>query len=132
VTAEMPLPTVTPLTAPYWEGLTEGELRFQRCGTCGNAWLPAREECPRCLSGSVSWEASRGRGRVISWVVYHSAVHPAFTDRVPYNVAIVELDEGPRLITNINAPEEALAIELPVELSIEREADVSIARFSPV
>lgn len=128
----MPLPTVSPLTAPYWEGLAEGELRFQRCGMCGNAWLPAREECPRCLSDNVSWEASQGRGRVISWVIYHSAVHPAFADRIPYNVAIVELDEGARLITNINAPEEALAIELPVELSIEREADVSIARFSPV
>jgi uncharacterized OB-fold protein len=132
MTAEMPLPTVTPLTAPYWEGLAAGELRFQRCGHCGNAWLPAREECPRCLSDSVVWEASSGRGRVISWVVYHSAVHPAFADRVPYNVAIVELDEGPRLITNINAPEEALAIELSVTLSIEPESGISVARFDPV
>lgn len=128
----MPLPTVTPLTAPYWEGLEAGELRFQRCGDCGNAWLPAREECPKCLSDSVVWEASSGRGRVISWVVYHSAVHPAFADRIPYNVAIVELDEGPRLITNVNAPEEALAIELPVVVSIEPESGVNVARFDPV
>lgn len=129
--AEVPLPEVTPLTAPYWEGLAAGELRFQRCGECENAWLPAREECPRCLSGDVSWEASAGRGRVISWVVYHQAVHPAFADRVPYNVAVVELDEGPRLVTNVNAPDDALAIELPVTVSVEDESGVSIARFTP-
>jgi uncharacterized protein len=129
--AEMPLPTVTPLTAPYWESLAAGELRFQRCGDCSNAWLPAREECPKCLSDDVSWQTSTGRGRVISWVVYHQAVHPAFADRVPYNVAVVELEEGPRLVTNINASDETLAIELPVTLSIEDESGVSIARFTP-
>lgn len=129
--AEIPLPEVTPLTAPYWEGLAGGELRFQRCGECRNAWLPAREECPRCLSEEVSWEASAGRGRIISWVVYHSAAHPAFADRVPYNVAVVELDEGPRLITNVNAPDDALAIELPVTVSVEDESGVSITRFTP-
>jgi uncharacterized protein len=131
MTAEMPLPTVTPLTAPYWEGLDAGELRFQRCGQCRNAWLPAREECPKCLSDNVSWEASAGRGRVISWVVYHTALHPAFAERVPYNVAVVELEEGARLISNVNAPNDALAIEMPVVVSIERESDLSVARFAP-
>jgi uncharacterized protein len=128
---DVPLPAVTPLTRPYWEGLDGGELRFQRCGGCGNAWLPAREECPRCLSDQVSWEASSGRGRVISWVVYHQAVHPAFADRVPYNVAIVELDEGPRLITNVTGADDALTIELPVTVSIEAESGMSVARFTP-
>lgn len=128
---EIPLPEVTALTQPFWEGLGAGELRYQHCTSCGNNWLPAREECPRCLSDEVSWQPSQGRGRIISWVVYHSAVHPSFADRVPYNVAVVELDEGPRLITNISAPEDALAIELPVALSIEQEAGMSIARFVP-
>lgn len=129
--AEVPLPQVTPLTEPYWSGLKAGELRFQRCGNCRNAWLPAREECPRCLSDVVTWETSAGRARLISWVVYHSAVHPAFADRLPYNVAVVELDEGPRLISNINAAEERLAIELPLTLSIEPESGVNVARFTP-
>ena len=128
---EVPLPEVTALTEPYWSGLAAGELRFQRCAGCRNAWLPAREECPRCLSDDVSWEASAGRARLISWVVYHSAVHPSFADRLPYNVAIVELDEGARLITNINASEDELSIEMPLTLSIEQESGVSIARFSP-
>lgn len=126
---EIPMPTITPVNRPYWDGLAEGELRFQRCGSCGNAWLPAREECPGCLSSEVSWEPSQGRGKIVSWVVYHQAVHPSFADRVPYNVAVVELDEGPRLISNILAPEDTLAIERPVEVRIERESEVSVARF---
>ena len=124
------MPAVTPLTEPFWTGLDEGELRFQRCGTCSHAWLPAREECPRCLSDDVGWQPSAGRGRIISWVVYHAAVHPSFADRVPYNVAVVELDEGPRMITNILAPDEELAIERPVVLTVQREDAVSVARFS--
>ena len=128
--SELPLPTVTPLNEPYWKGLEEGELRHQRCRTCSNVWLPAREECPRCLSDDLGWEASSGRGRIISWVLYHQAAHPAFADRVPYNVAVVELDEGARLITNILAPEQELAIERPVVLQIEQEAGFCLPRFA--
>lgn len=127
--SELPLPTVTPLTEPYWTGLAEGELRHQRCGACSHVWLPAREECPCCLSDEVGWEASSGRGRLISWVVYHQASHPAFAERVPYNVAVVELDEGARLMTNVLGPLEDLAIELPVVLAIEQEAGFSLPRF---
>lgn len=128
---EVPLPEVTALTRPYWDGLAEGELRYQRCAGCGHAWLPAREECPRCLSDEVTWERAGGGGRIISWVVYHTAVHPSFADRLPYNVAVVELDEGPRLITNICAPQDQLAIERAVVLRIEDESGVSIPRFAP-
>jgi uncharacterized protein len=126
---EMPLPIVTPLTEPYWTGLAEGELRHQSCRQCGNAWLPAREECPRCLADDWAWKPASGRGRIISWVVYHQAFHPAFADRLPYNVAVVELDEGPRLITNVLAPAEDLTIEHPVVLQVEDESGVSVPRF---
>jgi uncharacterized OB-fold protein len=128
---EMPLPTITPLNEPHWDGLAAGELRFQRCGACQNAWLPPREECPRCLSDDVSWEASGGRARLISWVVYRQAVHASWADRVPYNVAVVELEEGPRMITNILAAEDELSIEQPLTLRIEQESGVSVARFAP-
>lgn len=128
---QMPLPTVTPLNQPFWTGLEAGELRFQRCVACRHAWLPAREECPSCLSDDVAWEPSNGRARLISWVIYHQAFHPAFADRLPYNVAVVELEEGPRLITNVNADEDALAIELPLVVSIEIESGSCVARFTP-
>ena len=127
--SEMPLPTVTPLTELYWKGLEEGELRHQRCRSCANAWLPAREECPHCLSDDVTWEPASGRGRLISWVVYHHASHPAFVERVPYNVAVVELDEGARLITNVLADEAELRIDHPVVLKIEQEQGLSLPRF---
>lgn len=127
--SELPLPTVTPLTEPYWKGLAEGELRHQLCRSCAKVWLPAREECPGCLSEDVTWAASSGNGRLVSWVVYHQASHPAFVDRVPYNVAIVELDEGARLITNVLADEGDLAIDRRVVLKIEQEDGFSLPRF---
>lgn len=129
--SEFPVPTVTPLTMPYWNGLQEGELRHQVCGTCGNVWLPAREECPQCLSEDVSWTPSSGRGRLISWVVYRRAAHPAFVDRVPYTVAVVELEEGARLITNIVGDPSELRIDQPVQLQIEEENGFWLPRFVP-
>lgn len=128
---DYPLPQVTELTKPYWDALDHGHLVFQRCGACEHAWLPARQECPKCLSPDARWEKAGGGGRVVSWVVYHSAYHDAFKDRLPYVVAIVELDEGPRLITNFIGPREALRGDIPVSLVIEREQGFALARFAP-
>jgi uncharacterized OB-fold protein len=79
----------------------------------------------------MRWEKARGRGRIVSWVVYHSAYHDAFKDRLPYVVAIVELDEGPRLISNFIGPRSALRGDLPVSLVIQREQGFALARFAP-
>ena len=128
--SEFPAPPLDDMTRPYWEGLAAGELRFQRCSNCHNAWLPVREECPRCLRPEWTFEATAGTGRLISWVVYHKAYDPYFRDRLPYNVAIVELDEGPRLLTNIlHGPDQSLAIDQRVELEIQEEAGWALARF---
>ena len=125
-----PLPEITPLSKPYWDGLQAGRLRFQRCQACGHAWLPARAECPECWKAEWQWTDASGRGHVVSWVIYHHAYHPEFKDRLPYNVALVELDEGPRLITNVvKLGNRKLAIELPVKLCIEDEHGVPLARF---
>lgn len=125
-----PLPEPTPLSKPYWDALAERRLTFQRCRKCNHAWLPPRAECPECLAAEWDWATASGKGRVISWVVYHHAYHEAFKDRVPYNVTLVELDEGPRLITNIVNPEAGLQAERPVELRIQDEHGVALARFS--
>lgn len=85
----------------YWEGMKSGELRFQRCEKCGNTWLPPMEECPRCLSSHWEVAAAKGAATLVSWVIYHVSPHPKFADKVPYNVAVVELDEGPRTVTNL-------------------------------
>ncbi len=83
-----------------------------------------------CWKAEWQWTDASGRGRVVSWVVYHHAYHPEFKDRLPYNVALVELDEGPRLITNVvKLGNRKLAIEHPVKLCIESEHGVALARF---
>lgn len=130
--SEFPAPPVDDLTRPFWDGLTAGELRFQRCRQCDNAWLPQREECPRCWSDQWAFEVSSGRGTLVSWIVYHKAYHPYFADKIPYNVSIVELEEGPRLLTNVVTDDPgSLDIDQPVELLIQREAGFSLARFRP-
>jgi uncharacterized OB-fold protein len=128
---DLPTPEVTELNRPYWDGLNDGALRFQRCRACRHAWLPPRQECPRCLAADADWEAASGRGHVVSWVVYHTAYHDAFRDHLPYNVAVVELEEGPRLITNILAPETDLSIGLGVRLKIEEKFGLSLPQFAP-
>jgi len=127
--ASIPKPEVTELTRPYWEALAQGRLMFQRCD-CGLAWLPARRECPQCLSDKVRWENATGTGKLVSWVVYHMAYSDAFKDKLPYNVAVVELDEGPRLITNMLGAHEALACDAPVRLAIEVVDGLALARFA--
>ena len=133
----IPVPVPTPerdaLNSPYWDGLARGTLTFQRCRSCGHAWLPPRSDCPGCLSADCVWESAAGGAKLISWVVYHVAFHPAFANRLPYNVAVVELDEGPRLISNVVGVEDAetLKIDQRLRLVIEDESGTAVPRFSP-
>ena len=131
--ATVPAPERNELNAPYWDALAQGSLAFQRCTQCGHAWLPPRSECPACLADNYHWEKAGGDARLVSWVTYHIAYHPAFKDRLPYTVAVVELDEGPRLISNVvgidDAP--ALTIDQRLRLVIEREGGTAVPRFTP-
>ncbi len=129
----VPAPERDALNAPYWDGLARGILTFQRCNSCGHAWLPPRGDCPGCLSADCVWESAAGGAKLISWVVYHVAFHPAFANRLPYNVAVVELDEGPRLISNVVGVEDAetLKIDQRLQLVIEDEGVTAVARFAP-
>ena len=128
---ELPAPQIDDRSRPYWDGLTQGRLLFMHCRACGNNWLPARDACPACLAADAEWRPSAGRGRIISWVVYHVAYHDALKDRLPYDVTLVELDEGPRLLTNIidSKGGKALRIGVRVALSIQREGEIALARF---
>jgi len=127
----IPVAEVSSLTEPYWSGLDEGELRFQHCDQCGNAWLPAREECPRCLHAAWTWQVASGGGRLVSWVIYHRAYHEAFAERLPYNVALIELDEGPRLLSNLidGPPHADPRIDQPVRLVVQHEGPLALTGF---
>jgi uncharacterized protein len=125
-----PLPDITPANAPYWRSLEEGALSYSQC-VCGHRWLPSRSQCPACLSTDWKWVRASGRGRIVSWVVYHTAYHEAFAVELPYSVVLVELDEGPRLVTNVIdcANGHNLAQGLAVELAVEYEQNAALARF---
>jgi uncharacterized protein len=128
---EFPAPAATGLGAHYWSELKEGRLVYQHCLGCGNAWLPARSECPRCLGPEWSWKQASGRAKLVSWVVYHHAYHPWFAAKLPYNVSVVELAEGPRLVSNVIDAGKPLKIDMPLSLVIEREGGVALPRFTP-
>jgi uncharacterized OB-fold protein len=132
-TVEELAPERNDLNGPYWDVLAKGVLCYQRCDTCGNAWLPPRGECPGCLGTEWQWQSAKGGAKLISWVVYHTAFHAAFKERLPYNVAVVELDEGPRLISNVVGitDHEALKIEQRLKLAVEKEGATSVPRFAP-
>ncbi|HET9976810.1 MAG TPA: OB-fold domain-containing protein, partial [Burkholderiaceae bacterium] len=119
----LPAPPVNDLTRPFWDALkNDGALTFQRCTSCGHAWLPARSDCPSCLGDQWSREASKGLGTLVSWVVYRHAYDPAFEARLPYTVAVVQLDEGPRLISYVVGVDPAsLRIDQRLRLVVEDE-----------
>jgi uncharacterized protein len=130
---EFPQLDITPLNAPYWEALHRGELLYQHCSTCDLAALPARAECRRCLQPTLSWVRASGHAKLVSWIVYHHAFHPAFASRLPYTVAIVELVEGARMVSNIVGIQdpESLRIDTPLTLTVENEGNLALPRFRP-
>jgi len=100
-TPPKPLPTPSPESAPFWLAARNHQLHIPFCNTCEKFWFPPSCLCPNCLSDDTGWREVSGLGRVHSHVVFHRAFHPAFTHDVPYVVAVIELDEGPRLVSNI-------------------------------
>lgn len=128
-----PQPEITSVNKPWWDGLAAGKLTYQRC-SCGHKWLPPRAECPACLKADPQWETASGNATLISWVVFRTAYHPAFANRLPYNVAVVELQEGPRLVSNIiDAPDgKGLSIGMKLQLALQNEGGTVIPRFERV
>ena len=129
---EKPLPMPTEDSAAYWEGTRKRELRAQSCSACRHLRWPPAPVCPRCLALEHEWIALSGRGRVFSFIIVHKSQHPAFWGD-PYNVAIVELEEGPRLHTNlVDVDPAAIAIGLPVEVAFEKQNDeITLPKFRP-
>jgi uncharacterized OB-fold protein len=123
----------TPETEPYWSGTAAGELRLQRCGDCARPYFYARPSCPHCGSLDVEWFAASGRARLHTYVINHRPA-PGFEEDGPYAIAVVELEEGPRLMTNIvgidNTPEN-LVLDMALEVAFEQRGDVAIPVFRP-
>lgn len=129
-----PVPDVTPETAPFWEGAAEEKFLLRHCEDCGLTYYYPRNVCPDCLSGNLTWHEAAGTGRIYSYTVLnHVSGWPE--DRLPVVHAHVELDEGPRVITNIvDCDPEELAIDdrVAVQFVPTETESVAIPVFAPV
>jgi uncharacterized OB-fold protein len=126
-----PLPTITAANRPFWDAAREGKLVMQQCGECSHVRFPISHVCPRCLSYEFAWRTLSGRGEIFSYVVYHQVYSAAFKQDVPYNVAMIQLEEGPRMFSNIVG----VSNDLPkvgdaVKVDFEKVTDVvTLPRF---
>ncbi|AQZ69689.1 Bll2959 protein [[Actinomadura] parvosata subsp. kistnae] len=129
-----PAPKPTPETQPFWDGTAAGELRIQRCEPCARHYFYPRPRCPRCGGDQVEWVRASGRATLYSYVINHRPA-PGFEDDAPYAIAVVELEEGVRMMTNIvgvpNTPEH-LELDMELRVVFERRGDVSVPLFEPV
>ncbi|MFT4711991.1 MAG: putative OB-fold protein [Candidatus Azotimanducaceae bacterium] len=130
--SKVPLPVPTPETAHFWAGTKESTLKLQRCDECANIYFPPRPFCPSCASRDVSVFDATGNASLYSYVINHRP-HPAFDG--PYSIAVIELEEGPRMMTNIiNCPQtpEALELDMSLEVVFESMSDeISLPYFQP-
>ena len=126
------LPQPTPETQAYWDGTKAGELRVQRCDECAHTYSPPRPFCPKCASRKVTWIKASGRATLYSYVIHHRPM-PGFTP--PYSIAVVELEEGPRMMTNIvECPQtpEALQLDMPLQVTFVAISEtITLPQFKP-
>ena len=128
------IPAPTELTQPYWDAAGRGELVMQFCPSCNQSTFPPRAHCPDCGSSELEWQAVSGRGTIYSYTIAHRPAHPVFADQCPMAIAVVELEEGPRLFSNIVGVElENVTVGMPVQVAFELidDSDVVLPVFSP-
>jgi uncharacterized protein len=127
------VPVPTPETQPYWDGAAAGELRIQRCRDCGVAYFYPRPLCPACSSDQVEWFTASGRATLYSYVINHRPA-PGFEADAPYAIAVVQLEEGPRMMTSlvgVDPTPEALELDMALEVAFEQRGDLRLPVFTP-
>jgi len=127
------LPTIEDETRPFWDAAREGRFLIVRCRACGRAHHYPRPFCPFCWSDDVTWEDASGRATLYTYSTVYVNDLPPFSERLPYVAAVVELDEGPRVMTNIVGCEpQALRVGMPVQVRfVELTPEVTAPVFTP-
>ena len=121
--ADRPLPNPDAVSKPFWDGCARGELLIQRCPSCGNRQFYPRAMCTAC-AGEPEWETASGRGTVHTFTVIRQNYSKPFRDLLPYVVAMIELDEGPKLMGNVvGCPIDEVTVGMPVEVFFEAAGD---------
>ena len=131
-----PLPNPDEMdTAEFWAATKNKELRYQQCDSCHTVVFYPRRHCTGCTSGQLQWKTASGKGTVYTYSVVRQSYHPFFRNVVPYAVAWIDLDEGPRLLSNVVGVEDPLtdiSIGMPVTVEWEEHENVCIPLFKPV
>lgn len=127
--ARADVPEIDDFTRPYWDAAAEGRLLIRRCRAagCGRAHHYPREFCPYCWSTDAGWEEAGGGATLYTWSVVHRNDLPPFGSRLPYTAAVVDLDEGPRMMTEvIDCPEEKLRIGMRLRVAYRCLPDTGV------
>ena len=128
-----PLPSPLAFERPYWDHARAHRLALQRCARCATFRFPASPVCAECDCGEYTWTPTGGTGKLLSWVVFHRCYFPSFERDMPYNVALVQLDEGPVLCSNIVGTDNA-SLRIGMRLAVVFEdvsPEFSIPKFRP-
>jgi uncharacterized protein len=125
------IPVPTEETQPFWDGCAKGALRIQRCIACGHRQFPPGPVCVTCLNDDLEWITAAGRGTVASYTVVRWSPNPAYAADAPYVLALIALEEGPRMLTNIvGSPPDAVRIGAAVAVSFEQCAPgIALPKF---
>jgi len=126
-----PLPVITEENRPFWEGCKRGVLLLQYCETCQHYQFYPRLYCMECGATTLHWEQASGRGVIYSYTIISQNKSPEFSNDPPYNVAIIQLEEGPRMMSNIvDAAPADLRVDVPVTVVFDPVSDsISLPRF---
>jgi uncharacterized OB-fold protein len=123
MTSGFPLPKPDALFRPFWDFAQASTLALQCCQACGDIHFPPSPVCPKCLSDKQEWNAASGRGTLFSWCEFHKSYWDSVASLLPYRVAVVRLEEGPLVISNL--------IDVQDEAALQLDAPVT-AVFQPV
>ena len=126
------VPRATPETQPFWDAAAAGRLDLPHCRPCDRAFFYPRTSCPHCGSEDLGWITSTGRSTLYSYVISHRPA-PGFDG--PTVIAVVELEEGPRMMTNVvdvDPTPEALELDMPLQVRFEQRGDVAVPVFAPM
>ncbi len=127
-----PLPIMTSMNRPYWDGTALGELRMRKCDACGALFRFVSEQCPKCWSTDLSWQIASGRGKVVAFTTVYRAPYESVEARVPYTIALIDLCEGLTMMSNvIECDPSAVRVGMPVELIFEQRGEVRLPQFRP-
>ncbi|PKN44219.1 MAG: hypothetical protein CVU59_12210 [Deltaproteobacteria bacterium HGW-Deltaproteobacteria-17] len=131
---QKPKPVVNSWSRPFWDGTRQGRLLIQKCESCGQHIFYPRLSCPSCFSEKLDWVEASGRGSIYSYTVVHNNAPSAFAADIPYVVAVIRLEEGVQMLSNIvECDHEKLVCDMPVEVVFETlDEEFTLPKFRPL